>query len=445
MNEPTNTVLLIEDDPDDVVLVREALAEAHSARFLLLQAGRLEAGLQQLDDRDVDLVLLDLSLPDSHGLATFATVHARAPHVPIVVLSGQLDEAEAVEAVLRGAQDYLVKGQATTALLGRSIRYALGRKQAEEELRRAKEAAEAASRTLGRLLAEVSRMTRTPLNQIMGLADQLLRTRLDPAQRSQAAAIYDGAAVLLTIIDDILDLLLRDQADRERSVPGPGAADRGGECEAIEGPITVLLIEDNPGDTELVREALADAHPARFLLLQAGRLAAGLEQLDGRDVDAVLLDLSLPDSQGLATYATVHARAPHVPIVVLSGLGDETVAVEAVLRGAQDYLVKGQATAALLGRSIRYALGRKQVEEELRRAKEVAEAASETRGQFLSDLSRVTRMPLNRIKRMTDQLLLTQLTPEQRSHTNTIRSGAEALLIAAGKIVDLSIWEACVV
>src|SRR4051794_29342135 len=148
MNEPPNTVLLIEDDPDDVLLVREALAEAHAARFRLLQAGRLASGLEQLAGQDVDAVLLDLSLPDSHGLATFDVVHAHAAHVPIIVLSGLPDETLAEEAVRQGAQDYLVKGQETTPLLGRSIRYALGRKQAEEELRRAKEAAEAASRTL---------------------------------------------------------------------------------------------------------------------------------------------------------------------------------------------------------------------------------------------------------------------------------------------------------
>src|SRR5690242_4746269 len=104
-----------------------------------------------------------------------------------------------------------------------------------------------------------------------------------------------------------------------------------------------LLIEDNPGDARLIREMLreAGAGQASVELRHADRLSAGLDALAQTSVDLVLLDLSLPDSHGMDTFEAVHHVAPTIPIVVLSGLDDEDLAVRAVHAGAQDYLVKG--------------------------------------------------------------------------------------------------------
>jgi signal transduction histidine kinase/DNA-binding response OmpR family regulator len=132
-------------------------------------------------------------------------------------------------------------------------------------------------------------------------------------------------------------------------------------------PFSILLIEDNPGDTRLLREMLVDASDVPFDLECVERLSEGMERLAEGGIDVVLLDLSLPDSQGLETFALVHECAPHVPITVLSGLDDATMAVTAVRQGAQDYLVKGQFDCNLLVRAIRYAIERKQAEEEIRR------------------------------------------------------------------------------
>jgi signal transduction histidine kinase len=131
--------------------------------------------------------------------------------------------------------------------------------------------------------------------------------------------------------------------------------------------LQVLLIEDNPGDARLISELLAEARAMSFELEYADRLSTGLEHLDKGNFDAVLLDLSLPDSQGLDTLAHIQAQAVGVPIIVSTGLDDESVAIEAVHQGAQDYLVKGQIQSDLLARSIRYAVERKQVEKALRR------------------------------------------------------------------------------
>jgi PAS domain S-box-containing protein len=132
--------------------------------------------------------------------------------------------------------------------------------------------------------------------------------------------------------------------------------------ERTQQPLSVLLIEDNPGDARLIREMFADVPAAHVRLRHADRLAAGLAQLEGADI--VLLDLSLPDSHGLETFLRLRDQAPGVPVIVLTGLDDETVAVRAVQEGAQDYLPKGEVDGHLLVRSIRYAIERKRAEEE---------------------------------------------------------------------------------
>jgi len=127
----------------------------------------------------------------------------------------------------------------------------------------------------------------------------------------------------------------------------------------------ILLIEDNPGDARLIREMLSEVKDFSFDLEWCDRLSSGLDCLAREGVEVVLLDLTLPDSQGLDTFGHVAHHAPGVPIIVLTILADEMIGLKAVEKGAQDYLFKGQVDGPLLVRSIRYATGRKQVEEAL--------------------------------------------------------------------------------
>jgi len=136
-------------------------------------------------------------------------------------------------------------------------------------------------------------------------------------------------------------------------------------------PTRVLLIEDDPGEARLVREELLEApcpgQPgAAFELVQVDRLEAGLARLAEGGVDIVLLDLSLPDSQGLDTFYRAQIEAPWLPIVVLTGLDDETCALQAVRAGAQDYLVKGAFGRSPLARAVRYSIERYRLQAQLR-------------------------------------------------------------------------------
>jgi signal transduction histidine kinase len=157
--------------------------------------------------------------------------------------------------------------------------------------------------------------------------------------------------------------------------------------------LRALLIEDNPGDARLIAEMLREAGGASATvdLAHADRLASGLEHLAGPGADVVLLDLTLPDSRGFATFSEAHAAAPDVPIVVLSGLDDEDLAVRAVHEGAQDYLVKGQVDGASILRSMRYAIERQRLEAARRELER-------QRDEFFASVSHDLRTPVAAIK-----------------------------------------------
>ncbi|MGE5532239.1 MAG: response regulator, partial [Bacteroidota bacterium] len=123
-------VLLVEDDPDDVLLLRDMLDEASSGEFVLTQVDRLEQAIAAARAGSLEVALLDLSLPDSRGLSTFHQFHEQLPEMPVVVLTGLDDETVAVGAVHGGAQDYLIKGHVDGNILVRSIRYAIERQRA---------------------------------------------------------------------------------------------------------------------------------------------------------------------------------------------------------------------------------------------------------------------------------------------------------------------------
>ena len=135
----------------------------------------------------------------------------------------------------------------------------------------------------------------------------------------------------------------------------------------------VLAVEDNAGDARLIQESLIEDPRGGFELVTSDRLGAAIERLTAGGVDAVLLDLGLPDSNGISTFERAKAAAPSTPIIILSGLGDENLALKLVQQGAQDYVTKFELNASTLSRTVRYAIARARAEEELRKLNEQLE------------------------------------------------------------------------
>ena len=136
MSEESISVLLVEDDEDDVVITRHLLSQSGTQSFEVRSAGRLHEAFMLVDQAPPQVILLDLSLPDSQGWQTLVSTLSHAPDIPIVLLTGLADEMMGVKAVQVGAQDYLFKGHIDRDRLARAIRYAIERKRSELALKR---------------------------------------------------------------------------------------------------------------------------------------------------------------------------------------------------------------------------------------------------------------------------------------------------------------------
>jgi signal transduction histidine kinase len=181
----------------------------------------------------------------------------------------------------------------------------------------------------------------------------------------------------------------------------------------------VLLIEDNPGDADLVRLRLVEGKSPVDVIC-ADRLSDGLASLTNKRPSVVLLDLNLPDSQGAETFRKVLQKAPDVPVVILSGQDDEGLAVKALHQGVQDYLLKGTLTSAGLDRAMRYAVERQAL---LRSLEMSRKQQLEFKNQFLSHVSHELRTPLTCIHQFVTILLdglAGEVSAEQRDHLKTI-------------------------
>lgn len=188
----------------------------------------------------------------------------------------------------------------------------------------------------------------------------------------------------------------------------------------------VLLIEDNPGDADLVRLRLVECKtPVNVTCV--GRLSDGLASLAKQTPSVVLLDLNLPDSRGAETFRRVLEHAPNVPVVVLSGQDDEALAIKAVHQGVQDYLIKGNISSKHLERTIRYAVERQALLHtlEISRKKQI-----EFKNEFLSHVSHELRTPLTCIHQYITLLLdglAGPVTPDQSDHLKTVLKSVNQL------------------
>jgi two-component system, cell cycle sensor histidine kinase and response regulator CckA len=156
-------------------------------------------------------------------------------------------------------------------------------------------------------------------------------------------------------------------------------------------PVRILLVEDNPGDAGLIELTLEETRADRYQIEHVDRLSKALARVSEVEYDLVLLDLGLPDSNGLDTFAALQATAPDLAVVVLTGNRDESQGSEAVQAGAQDYLVKGAIKGASFPRSLEYAIERHRVQRELRQLNEELEQRVDARTRELGESERKYR------------------------------------------------------
>jgi signal transduction histidine kinase len=203
MNEPC--ILLVEDSPPHATVAKYALA---AGGVRVEHCMTLSEALERLADKSgppLTAVVLDLTLPDASGAETFDRVSAVSP-LPIVVLSGDDDPAQALTLIERGAQDYLVKGENSGPAIARAVRQAIERGRLQEAQKRAREEAEAAVRAQRAFVAAMSHEVRTPLNAILGMSELLAQTPLAPDQREYVEIARRCGRALQRLLDNALEL-----------------------------------------------------------------------------------------------------------------------------------------------------------------------------------------------------------------------------------------------
>lgn len=185
----------------------------------------------------------------------------------------------------------------------------------------------------------------------------------------------------------------------------------------------VLLVEDSPTDAQLFQHVFLRAAIGTWSLVHAERLSEAVDYCQNQSFDVALLDLRLPDSDGLETITQFNQAAPEIPIIILTATDDEELALQAMAQGAQDYLVKDQVTTQLLRRSVRYAVERSQIIQQLRssekktlKALDKERELNQLKSYFVSMVSHEFRNPLSTLRVMSDILLRFEgrLTPEKK-------------------------------
>jgi DNA-binding response OmpR family regulator len=380
MNNDRTSILLIEDHAGDARMVQEAFRE-HDAAVKLVHCPSLGEAIRYLERERVDLVFLDLGLPDASGLQALSELDCVSPRTPVIVLTGLDDEIVALQALRRGAQDHLFKGDLTAQTLMRSMRYALER-QRTVNLR-------------SDLLKGIARELASPVEVLVASLQLLLANdgpSLTERQAKMLERVFNTVETLRRFRDGMLDLArddegpLRYQVSRlggacvieeikrrmatglhaiegEGAAPAHAFADKSlvveetGEPQlptAADQPLRMLLIEDNPGDARLVAEILSEMG-APCELETSVCLTDAVRRLENTSYDVILVDLGLPDASALEAVSEVVRLAARSSVVVLTGRDDDAAAATALKKGAQDYLIKGQVDASVLSRSIRFA------------------------------------------------------------------------------------------
>lgn len=207
----------------------------------------------------------------------------------------------------------------------------------------------------------------------------------------------------------------------------------------------VVLVEDNPGDIRLINECFRDnPYPQNFEVIDFATVAKTIQYLNNTEletIDAILLDLGLPDSVGLDTLKKIKVHAENIPIIVLTGLDDVEVGLQAVQEGAQDYLIKNQITGQFLGKSILYSIERKQVEK-LKYKSLVAAEATQRKSDFVAMVSHEIRSPLGIIIGFAELLIQTNSKVKEETYAKKIRENAEHLNNLIHDLLDLARIEA---
>ncbi|MBP1740239.1 MAG: hypothetical protein H6Q48_2532 [Deltaproteobacteria bacterium] len=362
MNKPPMKILLVEGNPEEVTFFLSVQPTLPELRLEWVRVERLGQAIHRLGEERFDIILLDLSLPDNQGLETLTKIRTRAGNTPIIVLVGTDEEETAIQAVQKGAQDYLDRRQRDSRLLLRSIHCALERHRFIEELIHANQNILAEQKSLVEedrfnLLLKVTGTTvhelKQPLTALLGNIELMKLSEENPEGMKGHITEIEKASKRISNIVSKMQQIRHEDAHLSRE-PSFFHFDQAR---------NLLSLEDTDTDFGVIEGYLKDQEKLR--LSRARSIQDGLLCLERNNFDLVLLDYLLPDGNGLDFLKTMNARRIDVPVVFITGQGDEMIAAKAIQAGACDYLTKGKISRDSLLKSIMYALEKARLSQEV--------------------------------------------------------------------------------
>lgn len=307
VKQPPRHVLLVEDNRAEAALLQDGLTAHCPGELLLTWVQSVETALEQIARATPDAILLDLSLPDSKGFDTVERLCQIHPSVPIVVLTGLADEHLATEAVQRGAQDYLVKGETDSRSIVRAVHYAVYRKQAEEALRRAHDELERKVIDRTAALATRSEQLRVLASELT-LAEQRERRRLARILHDNLQQLLAGANFLLTPLDRVEDPAVRQTAAEVREM-----IEQSMECSrSLTGELSPPVLEE--GD----------------LVSALDWLTRWMQDKHGLHVDLIADEVQPPQSQDIKILLFQGVRELLFNVAKHAGVKSASVTVQAI-------------------------------------------------------------------------------------------------------------------
>jgi len=362
-------ILLIEDDPNDARIVTEILKSSHR-RLAVENAKTLKKGLEKLDHQHFDLVFLDLSLPDSAGVSSVDALIKKVPQLPIIVLTDVSKVQFAFLAIQKGAQDSLVKGETPASIFVRTMDNAILRKQSQLAMQHTIQALKETNKKILdqqkavveeerlKIMLQMAGATAHELNQpLMSLLGYL---ELIELENNNPKKYLDGIKKSGERISAIVKKIQSIRFDCV--IPhtgGPGIIN-------LNQPITLISIEDSDHDFGKLEEILKNQPQVNLLRVKS--IKEAFKMIETNPVELVFLDHILPDGTSFDFMTILAKKKKPLPVVVITGQGDEMLASQIIQAGAYDYINKSNLNIASVTRIVKNALEKFHLKQEMQKA-----------------------------------------------------------------------------